>query len=58
MALCVSTGVAGLAWGAGACGEGEPGKCFLEAAAVIVIVWVHCVIVCLHLKDDVIVESE
>ena len=58
MALCVSTGVAGLAWGAGAGGEGEPGKCFLEAAAVIVVVWGHCVIVHLRLKDDVVVESE
>ena len=58
MALCMSTRVAGLAWGAGAHGEGEPGKCFLKAAAVIVIVWGHCVIVHLRLKDDVIVESE
>ena len=50
--------MAGLAWGAGAHGEGEPGECFLEAAAVIVVVWGHCVIVLLCLKDDVVVESE
>ncbi|EDR03870.1 uncharacterized protein LACBIDRAFT_331106 [Laccaria bicolor S238N-H82] len=36
--------VAGLAWGAGAWGEGEPGECFLEAAAVVVVDQRHCVI--------------
>ena len=56
--LCMSTRAAGLAWGAGVRGEGEPGECFLKAAAVVVVVWSHCVIVHLHLKDDVIVEFE
>jgi len=38
MALCMNTRVAGLGWGAGAWGEGKPGECLLEAAAVIVVV--------------------
>ena len=50
--------MAGLAWGAGARGEGEPGKCFLEAATVVVVVWSRCVIVRLRLEDDVVVEPE
>jgi len=46
----MSTRVAGFAWGAGAQGEGKPGECILDAATVVV--WSHCVIVCLHCKDD------
>jgi len=58
MVLCMSTRAAGLAWGAGAWGEGKPGECFLKATVVVIVVWSHCVIVCLCLKDDVIVEFE